>query len=131
MALRRPLRPRLSSSPGSFASLYHPRYYLRAETERIFRSSCPESRRVITGFLTRTLPLPPPSSPPPPSSSSSPSPSPPPLLATLPRAHTPFAFTPSVGVSNRAILIDRGDTYLHGYAAAGKEEGRNVRGRER
>lgn len=45
--------------------------------------------------------------------------------------HTLRIHPPSVGVSKRAILIDRGDTYLHGYAAAGKEKGRNVRGRER
>lgn len=121
--MRRPLRPRLSSSPGSLRiPLPSPVLSLGGD-ERIFRSPCPESRRVITGFLTRTLPPP----------SSSPSPSPPPLPppAGYPSARTHTLRIHPLGRRKQACNIDRPRGYLFARLRDGRERGREERKRER
>lgn len=52
------------------------------------------------------------------------------LLATLPRAHTPFAFTP-LARRKQACNIDRPRGYLFARLRDGRERGREQRKRER
>lgn len=133
--MRRPLRPRracLSSSPRPFRIPLSSPVLSSGGDERIFRSPCPESRRVITGFLTRTLPAD--------------------VVVVVVvvvivavaaaaaaatacwppfRAHTHPSHSPPLGRRKQACNIDRPRGYLFARLRGGREREREERKRER